>query len=261
MPRPKRGTPEYETWRNSPQYRAYRQKLQEIRKRQWQDPNSPYRSEEFRAKQSQSKKKLWQEDEFRKKQRQIRQTEEHREKLSQVLQERWQDEEYREKHRQALQERWQDPNSSYNTEEYREKLRQIRRVVCRSKTFREKMSQIVQECWKDPDYARKVLTQFLQQTRPEQLMEHLLDELFPGEYEYVGDGQLIIGGKCPDFANVNGKKKLIEVFGDYWHAGQDPQERIDFFCQYGFDCLVIWESELENLEEVAEKLRQFHSKI
>lgn len=26
-----------------------------------------------------------------------------------------------------------------------------------------------------------------------------------------------IGGLCPDFVNCNGKKVIIELFGDYWH--------------------------------------------
>jgi len=181
------------------------------------------------------------------------------EKFQQVMREFWQDEEFLEKMRQAKQseafrekmsqvmrELWQDPDSPYRSEEWRGKV-----------------SQAIRELWQDPDHRdtvlSKILTQFLRQTRPEQLMEQLLNELFPGEYKYVGDGQLIIGGKCPDFANVNGKKKLIEVFGDYWHEGQDPQERIEFFRQYGFDCLVIWESELEDITTVVEKLVEFHN--
>jgi|GEM_PF-4406349 len=120
--------------------------------------------------------------------------------------------------------------------------------------------------WSDPQWRDRQVRAIVRgyrfkQTKPEQLMEQLLNELFPGEYVFVGDGRYSIGGKCPDFLNVMGKKKLIEVFGEWHHHDEDPQERIELFRQYGFDCLVIWESELENLNEVAEKLRQFHSKI
>jgi G:T-mismatch repair DNA endonuclease (very short patch repair protein) len=87
----------------------------------------------------------------------------------------------------------------------------------------------------------------------------LLDDLFPGEYQYVGGGQLILCGKCPDFANVNGQKKLIEVFGDYWHRGQDPAWRIALFARLGFQTLVVWESELANEPEmVVARLQEFH---
>ncbi|ORX22574.1 hypothetical protein BVF91_10615 [Thermoanaerobacterium sp. PSU-2] len=275
---PKKGTPEYEAWRNSPQYEEYRQRMRQRRR----DPEfqeklrQAMQSEEFRAKMSQAAKRQWQDEALREKlrqemltseryrqSRQFMQSEEYREKLRQAMlqsekyRQAMQSEEYRKKKSQAMlqsesfqqmmKERWQD-------EAFREKMHQVRQ----SEEFREKLRQALQELWQDPDYARKALTQHLRQTRPEKLIEQRLNELFPGEYKYVGDGQLIIGGKCPDFANVNGKKKLIEVFGDYWHEGQDPQERIEFFRQYGFDCLVIWESELEDITTVVEKLVEFH---
>ncbi len=50
---------------------------------------------------------------------------------------------------------------------------------------------------------------------------------------------------CPDFFNINGQKKVIEMFGDYWHQGQNPQDKIDRYAKSGFDCLVIWERELK----------------
>lgn len=77
-------------------------------------------------------------------------------------------------------------------------------------------------------------------------------------YQYVGGGEFILGGKCPDYLNTDGQKKLIELFGDYWHQGQDPQERIDYFSQYGFQTLIIWESELGNPARVEEKLLRFN---
>lgn len=57
--------------------------------------------------------------------------------------------------------------------------------------------------------------------------------------------------------NINGKKQFIELYGDYWHKGQDPQERIDFFRQYGFNTLIIWESELGEPEKVLARLKIF----
>ncbi len=85
----------------------------------------------------------------------------------------------------------------------------------------------------------------------------LLETEYPGEWKFVGDGSMVIGGKNPDFANINGRKELIELFGDYWHKGEDPQNRIDLFKSYGFKTLVIWESELENLDEVLGRIAEF----
>jgi len=72
----------------------------------------------------------------------------------------------------------------------------------------------------------------------------------PREYKYTGNGKVIINGLCPDYTNRNGKKKVIEVFGDYWHNGENPQIKIDKYSEFGFDCLVIWEHELKEKSEL-----------
>ena len=74
-------------------------------------------------------------------------------------------------------------------------------------------------------------------------------------FSFVGDGKLIVRNKCPDF--WDGGTKLIEMFGDYWHRGEDPQPRIDLFKVEGYDCLVIWEHELKNPENVLERVSRF----
>lgn len=87
------------------------------------------------------------------------------------------------------------------------------------------------------------------------------------EYKYVGDFDIVIGGKCPDFININGQKKLIELFGDYWHSmkktgiskEKHETERREHFKKYGFDTLVVWESELKNKEAVKNKIVEFNN--
>ncbi len=116
--------------------------------------------------------------------------------------------------------------------------------------------------WQDPKYRDRVvkawwLAQEVKPNKVEICLFELLESAYPGEWTYVGDGQLIIGGKCPDFTNINGKKQVIELYGDYWHRGEDPQVRIDLFRQYGFECLIIWEHELEQPEEVVNKVADF----
>lgn len=87
--------------------------------------------------------------------------------------------------------------------------------------------------------------------------EPYLDQLFPGDWKFVGDGQLIIAGKCPDFVNVNGQKKIIELFGDYWHKGQNPKARIAVFKPFGYKTLVVWEHELRNVGKLRRRLIRF----
>ena len=111
------------------------------------------------------------------------------------------------------------------------------------------------------EHLRKILkSAHLSPNKKEQYLDWLLQEIFPNEYKFVGDGSVIIGGKCPDFINTNGQKKLIEMFGDYWHKGDDEGNRIFQFKLFGFDTLVIWEHELKNneIEMTIAKIMEFH---
>jgi len=117
--------------------------------------------------------------------------------------------------------------------------------------------------WSDPSWAkktRKAINAALnyKQNKIEIKLENILDEILLNEYKYVGDGQFFLGGHCPDFLNVNGKKKLIELYGDYWHRNDNPQDRIDFFKKYGFDTLVLWESELKDISKIKNKILEFN---
>ena len=97
-------------------------------------------------------------------------------------------------------------------------------------------------------------------------LDEILSSLFPNQYKFVGDGEMIIGGKCPDFINVNGQKKVIELFGDFWHSKeviglpeeQHAKERIECFAQYGYQTLIIWEHELSDKRRLLLKLGNFN---
>ena len=92
--------------------------------------------------------------------------------------------------------------------------------------------------------------------KAELLLQEILEEILPGCYEYTGDGSVIIGGKNPDFISGN---NLIELFGDYWHRGEDPSKRIAGFRKYGFRTLVIWEKELID-PELPQRISDFHTR-
>jgi len=114
-----------------------------------------------------------------------------------------------------------------------------------------------------PEHVRAaMLAQNIKPNKPEIALMKLLNIVCPSEYRYVGDGTLIINGISPDFVNVNGRKKIIEVFGDYWHSTkitgrnkkQEEQERKAKFAAIGFNCLIIWEHELTGRKVEPEKL-------
>ena len=82
-------------------------------------------------------------------------------------------------------------------------------------------------------------------------LDSLLQENFPKEWKYVGNGEVVIGELIPDFININGKKQVIELFGNYWHNPETTTDwrrtelgRIMHYNCYGFKCFVIWENDL-----------------
>ena len=135
-----------------------------------------------------------------------------------------------------------------------------------SKDTKKKMSENLKSCWRDSDYQEKMRKlRGLKPNKSEQKLDALLQELTFGEYKYVGDFQFFLGGKNPDFMNVNGQKKLIELFGNHWHnkkkfpKRQTPEQRIKYFLKYGFDTLILWESELKhNRNQVIDKILLFN---
>jgi len=90
-------------------------------------------------------------------------------------------------------------------------------------------------------------------------IEKELLQQFP-ELEYVGNGKYIIQftdgrQKNPDFLIKNQSNKVIEVFGDYWHKDDDPEELIEKYNKIGMQAFVIWEKEIKNSS--FNKLRRF----
>ena len=133
-------------------------------------------------------------------------------------------------------------------------------------------SQRMKKCWNDPEFREERLTclkfnSCSLPTKPERRLRNRLSHLFPDEYKYVGDGDTFIGGKCPDFININGQKKIIEMFGDYWHGEErtkrtkyhEEQRRIRHFIKYGFRTLIVWQRELKDIRQLKKKLIELHN--
>lgn len=111
--------------------------------------------------------------------------------------------------------------------------------------------------WKNPEYAKKVMHR-REMSKPEnEFNKMIVENCFP--YIYTGNVSnktVVIGGKIPDFTHET-EKKVIEIWGNFFHKGQNPQDRIDYFGKYGYDCLIIWASELHNRLDVFHKVRKF----
>jgi len=117
-----------------------------------------------------------------------------------------------------------------------------------------------------PEALKKLLPK--SPTKPEIKLSALLESQFPGKFKFNGDFSLgvSLNGLVPDFVNVNGKKQVIELFGTYWHSEKRLKAndwkrtelgRIMAFNSLGWDCLIIWESEMKNEAVVLNKINKF----
>ena len=144
------------------------------------------------------------------------------------------------------------------SEEHKRKLSIKKKKDWLNPEYRKRHIEIVKAMWKNPDMVKRIIRSAQEgPNKPEKDLLKILDCLYPGEWKYVGKGEVVINGKVPDYININGQKKIIELFGDYWHKGEDPQERIDVFVPFGYDTLVIWEKELKNKRNLFQKLECF----
>lgn len=128
-----------------------------------------------------------------------------------------------------------------------------------------RIANAVKKMWKDPEYVLKVIRNAnAKPNKPEMMLEMFLTKNFP-QFKYNGDGRLgiVLAGLVPDFVNMNGKKEIIELYGDYWHNRHNQKwyqtelGRIMAYNSVGFKCLVVWEHELKDEKEVITKIRNF----
>jgi G:T-mismatch repair DNA endonuclease (very short patch repair protein) len=77
------------------------------------------------------------------------------------------------------------------------------------------------------------------------------------DFKYNGNGEIgvVLGGMIPDFVNTDGKKQVIEVFGDYYHTklakrwNQTKEGRIKAYNFIGYECLILWEKDIKAKSE------------
>lgn len=158
--------------------------------------------------------------------------------------------------------------------EFKAKMKKIHEVVQASEGYKlkmkevhtdkwkEKIRQSVKKLWEDPEYIKKMIkSRGISPNRQEIELQTLLNILLPKEYKFVGNGEFILGRRCPDFLNVNGQKKIIEFFGDYWHKEAEVEDRKKNYERFGFKTLIIWSPELmmKNRIILSEKILKFNA--
>lgn len=100
--------------------------------------------------------------------------------------------------------------------------------------------------------------------RVESRLINLLEE-YSLPFRFVGNGEVIIDGKNPDFIYTGNEKKIIELFGIYWHSPlyrrirpTSTYEAVkSHYAENGYDCLIIWDVELATPKLVVQKINKF----
>ena len=132
---------------------------------------------------------------------------------------------------------------------------------------RQTRSQAAKKRWENLDYRTRVVTSWRHSlktslTKPELILDQLLTNILPNKYKFVGDGTVIIQGFNPDFI-CRSQSKIIEMYGDFWHSLTGEVERhrrrLLNYSSQGYETLVIWEHELQNLDQVRDKILNFHT--
>lgn len=148
-----------------------------------------------------------------------------------------------EKNRQSMLKVWADPiyqekRKKLYTPEIREKMRLAQLKIWGTPGYKKKMSQIGKNKWQDKDYKEKMIALALKGLlkRPTSLEKQMIKIIkkYNLPYKYVGDGSFLIGYKNPDFININGVKKYIEVGNIFHHQGNYIAERSKHFAKYGW---------------------------
>lgn len=153
-------------------------------------------------------------------------------------------------------------NSMYgrkHTEDTKQKIREGHEGVSLTEEHKRKIKKYYDDPIIKDAHVRKILkASSTSPNKQEKLLSSFLNKILPAEYDFVGNGGFILAGKCPDFKNMNGKKKLIELYGDYYHNGQKSQDRINLFKKYEYETLIIWGHELKDLDQLKNKVLEFN---
>jgi very-short-patch-repair endonuclease len=120
-----------------------------------------------------------------------------------------------------------------------------------SDATRAKISKASLSHWENKEYRNRVMGRRTMSSLEEKFLNIIEKNNLP--YKFVGNGKFYIERKNPDFININGEKKAIEVFytrhKNQFAGGIDSwkENRSKLFSQYGWE--VIYFNEVEVNEQ------------
>lgn len=145
-----------------------------------------------------------------------------------------------------MKKQWENPNSIFNSPEFRKNLKDAKNSL----EAITKTSEISKRMWQNPKFIKKwMVGQAKGQHISPNNLEQYFDKLTPKCIKFVGNRKYWIitniGIHNPDF-KIIGQRKIIELFGDYWHKKKIPEELIKEYAEVGWKCLIFWENEVYN---------------
>jgi very-short-patch-repair endonuclease len=198
-----------------------------------------------------------------------------REKTSIKSLENWAKPEYQKKQSDATTKLFNDPI-------IREKHKSGCKEAGNRPEKREELKQRALKNWQNPEYVKKNFkSQKKSPNNAEKLLDKIIQEILIDTYKFTGDGSMPIGTKKPDFTNIKGQMKLIELYGTGIHADPDKYQsdhilsrgrsakqiweedfnRLQYLKSQGYEILIIWQKELrrDNIGKLKQKILEFNN--
>jgi hypothetical protein len=218
----------------------------------WKEEESPYRKEEVLERKGNSLKESWKNPESKWFTKECKKKQRNKNLENRQSSDNPYDDEFNLKLSKIHKEIWANPDSSYN-----------------SKSRSKKIGLRMKELYKDEEYLKKLQKGLHSRPNKSEIFVTKMLEELNLEYDYVGDSKVWIDGKNPDWIHKK-ENRIIEFFGwyhtfeyrskyenDFKLDEEHEKERIEHFKKNGYGCLVVWESDLENLDLIKNKLLNF----
>jgi len=138
----------------------------------------------------------------------------------------------------------------HRSEEWKKQVSEKNRLFRQNLQVKQKTSKISKKLWQNKIYRETVIRNALKGLlkRPTSFEQKLIDLINENNlpFKYVGNGQIIIGYRNPDFVEITGRKLLIETYAKFWHPKNYEKQRFRLFQKNGYQTLFLNEDDLQS---------------
>lgn len=152
----------------------------------------------------------------------------------------------------------------HHTEKWKTQVSEKNRLFRQKAEVKQRTSEVSKKLWQNKIYRETVIRNALKGLlkRPTSFEQKLIDLITENNlpFKYVGNGQIVIGFRNPDFIDISGRKLLIETYAKFWHPKNYEEQRFKLFQKNGYQTLFLNEDDLQstNWKEIClTKIREF----